>query len=181
MQLSDASAACRSASQIHSLTFSLGLMSVSRLWDCLSFIIRFVILLTRDLGRVFLVVLLNMHPVCSACDRDGSRRYTVAHNGIPRVCFHWPRRTGTTGESLRNPNPQKPERKSMPARNRRTEVVNFPIVALSTFHVDVTESAVCYQNHEGLVHHGWDIWATKALRIEKQPRHLFQMATCTRS
>lgn len=59
------------------------------------------------------MALLNMHLVFSllATEMDVA---DIAHNGIPRVCFHWPRRTGTTGESLRNPNPQKPERKSMP-------------------------------------------------------------------
>lgn len=36
---------------------------------------------------------------------------------------------------------------------------DFPIAALSTFHVDVTGSAARWENHLGPVRHGWDIWA----------------------
>lgn len=64
----------------------------------------------------------------------------IAHNSVPRVCFPWSKRTGTTGESLGNPNPQKPKRKSMAVRYRQTEAFDFPIVILSTFHGDVISS-----------------------------------------
>lgn len=45
----------------------------------------------------------------------------IAYSNIPRVCFFWSNRKRTAGESLGNPNPQKPKHKSMPVRNAQTK------------------------------------------------------------
>lgn len=84
----------------------------------------------------------------------------IAYSNVPWVRSFWSERKRTAGESLRNPNPQKPKHKSMSSAACKEcanqTAFDFPIAALSTFHVDVTGSVAHWENHLGSVRHGRD-------------------------
>lgn len=93
-------------------------------------------------------------------------RHTIT---TPReVCLFWPKRRWIVWKSK----PLKTQAQINAGKEHTNQTAfDFPIVALSTFHVDVTGSAALCEIHLGPVYHGWDTWAALVPWRWKQPTH----------
>lgn len=87
------------------------------------------------------------------------------------VCLFWPKRKKCRW-IVRKSKPLKTQAQINAGKEHANQTAfDFPIVALSTFHVDVTGSAALYEIHLGPVYHGWDMWAALVPWRWKQPTH----------